>query len=350
MLGSTDSMSARFYYSISQCGAEKAVRQEILASHPELRSAFSRPGFITFKEESPLSGILPAPESVFSRVWGESIGQARSREEALALLRALPEGAVMQAFDRETFVPGDEPEGYVRNSRVQALLDRWEIRLETKTPRTGDWVYDWIHIDEGCLFLGRHLHREGLDPSPGNHPDIPLPAEAPSRAYLKLVEAVHRFHPELQKEMEVLEAGCSPGGATHAMLARGLRVTGIDPKRMDARVEKHPDYRHILKTARTATAEDLGGVNPGWLVLDMNLAPLEALDEVAHLIRLLRRTHGKSLRLREGLLTLKLNDWKFADQIPLYLKRVQELGFPRLKATQLCANRQEFFVYATGFR
>lgn len=47
---------------------------------------------------------------------------------------------------------------------------------------------------------------------------------------------------------------------------------------------------------------------------------------------------------------MKLNDWKFAGSIPLYLKRVAELGFVELAAVQLCSNRQEFFVYAGGFK
>jgi hypothetical protein len=150
--------------------------------------------------------------------------------------------------------------------------------------------------------------------------------------------------------MEVLEVGCSPGGATTAMLKRGFKVTGVDPKRMDSSVNRYPEFSFIQKTAESLTREDLKRVNPEWLVLDMNLAPLEALDEIQHVLKLLRENHRGALQLRAGLLTLKLNDWKFAKSIPLYLKRLRELGFQSLIAVQLCSNRQEFFVYAEGFR
>lgn len=86
---------ARFMFSACQAGAEKAVKAEILAALPRLRFAFSRPGFVTFKEENP-KGPAPRPErSVFSRIWGEVLGQARTPEEARALLGLVPPGAVL---------------------------------------------------------------------------------------------------------------------------------------------------------------------------------------------------------------------------------------------------------------
>ncbi len=344
-------MNPRFYYSVCQFGAEKTVKEEVLSAHPHLRFAFSRPGLITFKEDSDESEVILNPSSVFSRLWGVSCGQAKGKDQAHELKKMIPEGVCVQAFERDTFVPGDEPQDFKANVRIKSLLQEWGIAdASSGEPKEGEWTWDWIWIDEGLLFLGRHLHQEGIDPAPGNHPLIPLPESAPSRAYLKLEEAIHRFRPEFRKGMEVLEVGCSPGGATSAMLSRGIRVMGVDPKRMDRQIESNPAYRHVLKTAKTLVDQDLKSVNPEWLVLDINLAPLEALDETAHVVRLLREIHGRKLKLKTGLITLKLNDWKFADRIPLYLRRVTELGFLELAAVQLCSNRQEFFVFARAFR
>ncbi len=357
-------MGSRFYYSVCQTGAEKTVKEEVLRAHPGLNFAFSRPGFITFKEEVPEeareSSFIENPESVFTRIWGLSLGQARWKpEEGVrldSLLPLIPEGAILHAFERDAFVPGDEPEEFIPRARIDALLkkegflNRQELRLSGRTPKPGEWVHDLIYLDEGHVFLGKHLHHEGMDPAPGNQPSISLPKDSPSRAYLKIEEAIHRFKPRFEKGLEVLEIGCSPGGASTAMLKRGFRVTGVDPKRVDPSVHQHPGFRLIQKTAKTVAREDLSGVNPEWLVLDMNLAPLEALDEVAQVLGLLKGIHGPKLKLREGFLTLKLNDWKFASSIPLYLKRVAELGFVELAAVQLCSNRQEFFVYAGGFK
>ena len=345
-------MGPRFYFSICQAGAEKVVKAEVVRAHPDLKPAFSRPGFITFKEESDRGPEIHHPESIFTRVWGVSVGQVRGGEPLAGLFDQIPEGSVVHAYEREEFMPGDEAENFVRNARINALIKEAGIgkKIQSRSPRADENVFDLIWIDEGNVFLGRHLHQEGMDPAPGNFPEIRLPEESPSRAYLKLEEAIHRFKPDTPKGAEVLEIGCSPGGATLAMLNRGFRVAGIDPKKMAPSIAKHQGFRFVQKMAKAVTAEDLSGMNPDWLVLDMNLAPLEALDEVGHVLSLLRKAKGRGLRLHSAFLTLKLNDWKFAESIPLYLRRISELGFGDLAAVQLCSNRQEFFVFARSFR
>jgi len=218
------------------------------------------------------------------------------------------------------------------------------------TLRIGDEVYSLIWIDDFHVFLGRHTHTKNLTDSPGNIPNIPLAKDSPSRAYLKIEEAIYRFKPAIEKGLQVLEVGCSPGGATTAMSHRGMLVTGVDPKYMAQEVYKLPGFKFVQKCARDVNASDLMQVNPDWLVMDMNIAPLEALDELNHVVSVLRKNFGKNLKLREGFLTIKLNDWKFASSIPLYLKRLDEIGFKGLHPIQLCSNRQEFFVYASQFK
>jgi 23S rRNA (cytidine2498-2'-O)-methyltransferase len=344
-------MDSRYYFSVCHFGAEKAVKEEVLASHPALRFAFSRPGFVTFKDPDPQGDEIQNPGSLFTRLWGTSVGQAGSEAEAATLLRRIPEGALLQAFERATFLPGDEPEDHVKGARIAEALRRLpgSPAVNVRPPRPGERVYDLIWIEEGRLFLGSHVFVEGMDPAPGNDPDLSLPAESPSRAYLKIEEALHRFSPVMRPGLSVLEVGCSPGGATTAMLKRGLKVTGVDPKKMAPSVEAQKAFRLIQKPAIQVDVKDLRELNPEWVVMDMNLAPLEALDELSHVIRLLRKIHGSRLRIAKGFLTIKLNDWSFASSVPLYLRRISELGFTDLAAVQLCSNRQEFFVYARGF-
>jgi 23S rRNA C2498 (ribose-2'-O)-methylase RlmM len=153
----------------------------------------------------------------------------------------------------------------------------------------------------------------------------------------------------MKKGLKVLEIGSAPGGGTMAMLDRGLDVTGIDPQHMDKRVHVMRGFTQIRKAADFIVAEDLGACNPQWLVTDMNIAPLEALDQLANIVALLKKVHGRKLCLNRGFLTIKLNDWKFQSYIPLYLRRLQQMGFRDLHPVQLCSNRQEFFVYAPRF-
>lgn len=344
----------RFYFATCQVGAEAAVKAEVLGRHPSLRFAFSRPGFLTFKESDERRPWISRREGIFVRLWGTSIARS-TPGEAAGLLAAIPPGSLVHAFERDTVVPGDEPPGFVPDERIRALVaalpagvrdrHRWD-----EPPRPGHAVYDLIWLDEGHVFLGRHEHEPALAPVPGNLVRIPLPASSPSRAYLKLEEALLRFRPPMRPGLRVLEVGCAPGGASTALLARGCIVRGVDPRRMDERLYREQGFTAVQKLARQVTAGDVADFNPDWIVMDMGIAPLEALDELAHVVRTLQAAHGQALAIGKGLLTLKLNDWKFAGMIPLYLKRIGEMGFSDLAPIQLCANRQEFFVMASAFR
>jgi 23S rRNA (cytidine2498-2'-O)-methyltransferase len=346
-------MNPRFYFATCQVGAEKAVKSEITSEFPHLRFAFSRPGFITFKEENDQDPVIEGTQSVFVRVWGSNIGQAKGEVALVALLKTIPPGSIVHGFERDISVPGDERDDFVANDRINRLIERLKRSDDefknfrwNAVPKIGEEVFDLIWIDDFHVQLGKHVHHEWLDVAPGNQPVIELPNDSPSRAYLKIEEAVHRFKPKFTKDMQVLEVGCSPGGATTAMLGRGMKVTGIDPKRMDEKVYLNPNFTYIQKLAKNIEPADVRSTNPEWIVMDMNIAPLEAIDELSHVIRCLRKNFEKNLLLREAFLTIKLNDWKFADSIPLYMKRLEEIGFYDMVALQLCSNRQEYFVYA----
>lgn len=363
-------MSPRFYFAACQAGAEKAVKAEVLAQHPALRFAFSRPGFVTFKEEDPADGNdLPPGEplrlslSIFTRLWGEVLAQTRDPATLGSLLGLIPPGVPLHAFDRDRFVPGDEEEGYAFDMKIRSIPEVSALLAGREAcgpgqespgfgPRTSPeaLVYDLIWVDDFHVFLGRHLSSPDILPFPGNLCGLPLPPHAPSRAWLKLEEAILRFRPVVQPGWQALEIGCAPGGATTALLDRGFRVVGIDPQYMAETVAGNPNFRHIRKPARYTTREDLTGVNPDWIVMDMSIPPKDALGELSHVIGLLRDLHGKKLALRRGFLTLKLNDWKYASEVSFHIKRLSQLGFEALKPIQLASNRQEFFVYSGKFR
>jgi len=356
-------MNPRFYFATCQVGAEKVVKAEVTAQHPFLRAAFSRPGFVTFKDADPKGPALELVRSVFVRLWGEVLGHADTPTGIPDLLASVPADGLLQAFDRDQYTPGGEPPDFSRNSHIRSILKKLPVRnglgastaeragneVIQSTMRIGQSVYSLIWVDDDAVFLGCHIRTERLSVAPGNILEIKLPPSAPSRAYLKIEEAFRRFGPPPEKGETVLEIGCAPGGATTAMLDRGLRVIGIDPQHMDDAVQKRQGFSSIRKAARFVLADDLCGVNPDFLVMDMSIPPLDAIAELSHVLRLLRTLAGKNLRLGRAYLTLKLNNWKFAADIPLYLKRLEQAGLGSLQALQLCSNRQEFFVYSGDF-
>jgi len=320
----------------------------VTAAHPDLRFSFSRPGFVTFKQENADEAFPEIPAPVFVRLWGESVAQARSAEEIPQLAALIPPEAVVRAFDRDQYVPGEEPDDWTRGRGIAATGG-----LPTATerePRPGEAVYDLIWIDERHVFLGRHVHTDRLSPAAGNIPPLAVPEHSPSRAWLKIEEAILRFRPVMQPGWTALEIGCAPGGASTALIDRGFSVTGIDPQFMADSVMASGKFNHIRKPARFVTPEDLANVNPDWIVMDMSIPPEDALGELSHVVKTLRDVHGKKLATRRGFLTIKLNDWKYAERVSDYLSRLRKIGFEEAQATQLAYNRREFFVYSPKFK
>jgi len=72
----------------------------------------------------------------------------------------------------------------------------------------------------------------------------------------------------------------------------------------------------------------------------MNVAPNYTLEAVEQIV-----THPQ-VNVRGMLITLKLLDWKLAEQVPEYLDRVRSWGFNVVRARQLRYNRQEVCVSA----
>jgi hypothetical protein len=72
----------------------------------------------------------------------------------------------------------------------------------------------------------------------------------------------------------------------------------------------------------------------------MNVAPRYTLDAVEAVV-----THPEN-NIRGMILTLKLFEWKLADELPEYLQRIGGWGYNVVRARQLQHNRQEVCVAA----
>ena len=147
-----------------------------------------------------------------------------------------------------------------------------------------------------------------------------------------LVRASH------SREATLAEIGSAPGGASQALLARGLDVLGIDPAEMHPSVAAHPRFRHIRRRAAQVPRREFRKVR--WLTADMNVAPNFTLDAVEGIV-----THAE-VHVRGLLLTLKLPEWSLAEHIPEYLDRVRSWGYNLVHARQLQHDRREFCVAA----
>jgi 23S rRNA (cytidine2498-2'-O)-methyltransferase len=345
----------QFLFVTCQVGAEKAVKGEVRRRWPDFRAAFARPGFLTFKLPAGLG--LPGDfdlESVFTRAWGFSLGKA-SGPDPETLARAAWELAGdrpcerIHAWERDRFEPGEHrfepsitPAAVAAYAALRGTCPRPQALARgdhlAEQARPGDWVLDCILIDPGQWWVG--WHRVGGLPSrrPGGLMHLELPPEAVSRAWLKMEEALRWSQLPISEGARCVEIGSAPGGASQALLARGLEVLGIDPAAMDPAVLAQPRFRHIRRRAAGVPRREFRKAR--WLTADMNVAPNYTLDVVESIV-----THAE-VNIRGLLLTLKLPEWTLAEHVPEYLERVRSWGYNTVLARQLQYNRREFCVAA----
>ena len=354
-----NSIQSLFMFAVCQIGAEKVLKDEIALNYPGFRFAFSRPGFVTFKQSDPASpmGLAFELRSVFARSYGLSLEkftggdfdsrlkQTASFIEGLWMAGNAQSRLRLHVWERDRFPVGEAPPDLVPMANTQDISRALRRALpaffaETDLPTCGDTVLDLLIVEPDQWWLGCHDHSAFHSPFPGGKPKIALPVEAPSRAYLKIEEALLWSSAPFQPEDQAVELGSAPGGASYALLKRGLKVIGVDPSQMDAVISKQfPDHFKHLK----CTVAELGRGNlPAridWLLADMNIAPHFTLPAIDRLATRMKDT------LLGVLLTLKLNEWKLAADLPAIQEHLKAMGIVRVRMTQLASNKQEICVF-----
>ncbi len=304
-------------------GLEPAVKREIARNRPELRFAYSRPGLVTYKAPGPV-GPDDTPGTVFARVWGKSLGAAREPDDAAHQLGYLGVTRV-HVFARDG----------------EADLAPWEhavgerLGAPTGAAEIGDLVADVIIAPGEPAWLGLHRHDATHLPHAGGAIPVDVPADAPSRAYAKIEEAIAWAALPVDAGQVALEIGAAPGGAALALARRGLDVWGVDT----GDLVEHPRIHHLRTKVGALRWEELPP-RVDWLLVDVNLAPQVALHEVARLVPPLRAS------LRGAVITLKLNEWEFVDQLPALAERIGQLGFASVRMRHLPSNRREVCAIA----
>lgn len=343
-----------------QPGSEPLLKDELAREAPRLRFAFSRPGFVTFKDvdSRPFSPNYDVG-SVFARSFGLSIGNCKSADpvaEALEHARALKQasGTVLRlhVWERPLHVPGEEPPGFESGrdaSQVEAALRSREpgLFLEGSEAHNDDTVLDVIVMEPGTetspLFVGFHRQSNRHHAFPGGEFPIEIPEGMPSRAFIKMEQALRWGRVPVQQGELAVELGSAPGGASFALLLRGLEVWGIDPGAMDPVVWTDPRcgkrFHHVKKAFSDLQRDDLPKT-PHWIALDINGPVRVSLPYIEQLVGWFQES------LLGCVLTFKINDPKHARHIPEWLETLQGLGLKRVRATQLPANKREICVVA----
>jgi len=346
----------QFLFAVCQRGAEQALKHELAAGPINVRPAFSRPGFVTFKLDAPCTDPaqfqLPA---TFARALGFSLGKVRGEltvdlvEEtwnspALQELLATQEIADLHVWQRDSAVPGVrgfEPGpselalAIEKSLRKQSPIEPLQAMPESPRPpsRRNRWVLDLVIVEPGEWWIGCHRTTRRTDCWPGGVVPIKLPEHAVSRAYLKMQEALHWSALPTARGDLCVEIGCAPGGASQALLEYGLNVLGVDPAEMAEEVLAHPHFTHVRRRSLDVPHKMLRGAQ--WLATDINATPTYTLDAVEQVVT------NDLTNIRGLILTLKLTDLKLAEELPQFVNRVRSWGYRDVRTRQLAFNRQE---------
>ena len=323
-------MESEFIFALCNPGSENALKLEAESMALDWRLSYQRRGFVTFKTAGSFTlDSLTAPLACARRLC-LSLGKAATRDEALQRLSAATLIHHARYFERK-----------MQGQSCDA------------SPQLGQLIGTVVELGPAEFWAGMHRHGPFLSPDPAGDSGIVMPLESPSRAWLKLEEAVRFFSLPLTQADIVVELGCAPGGVVLALLHRGLSVIGVDPAKManvvlasaiPSRSHAPPDkpwFFHCRKPAALASKRDLGpGVS--WFMSDMNQSPEVVLKEC---VRFCKMAPG----IRGVLITLKLTDMlQIADKAQ-WLAMLADMGFTTFRLQQLSVHHKELALLALKF-
>ncbi len=350
--------NANFIFASCQAGSEAALRKEIPANHPELKLAFSRPGFVTFKVDA--ENRLPdryTLKSTLARTSGWSLGRSESKD-ASEIIAAIIENAgdvlaradVIHVWERDRKIPGAggfEPGVSVLAEEAgKQLLEAMKATPEkfkkepvlNRSAKPDSVVFDVCIVEPNQWWYGFHEVNTTAGRWPGGVPMFDTDSDVVSRAYFKLKEAILWSGLPVSEGDVCAEIGSAPGGACQLLLEMGASVIAIDPAEMEPEVLENPNLNHIRRRGHEVKKRDFRDVR--WLFADITMVPNYTLDTVSEIV-----AHD-AVNIKGMALTLKLTNWELLESVPAWIKRVKDLGFKHVRTRQLAFNRQEICLIA----
>lgn len=323
-----------FVFALTNPGSEKALKLEVEMAEPGWRLSYQRRGFVTFKKDGVFTLDSLEVEAACARRLCLSLGKSATRE--LAVQRIVDQLGRVPVIQHARF----------HERAMQAVPDQ----DSAEALRVGDVLGTVVELGEGEYWSGLHRHGKWLSAYPAGDAGVVMPAESPSRAWLKLEEAVRFFGLKFSAADLVVELGCAPGGVVLALLERGVPVIGVDPAKMAdcvmasaiperaAAVAGKAWFYHCRKPAALVGKRDLGlGVT--WFMSDMNQSPEVVLKECARFCKM-------APTIRGVLITLKLTDLLQVAEKQQWMDSLAGMGFKTVRLQQLSVHHKEFALLA----
>ncbi|MGL4398843.1 MAG: SAM-dependent methyltransferase, partial [Luteolibacter sp.] len=201
-------IDSEYLFALTNPGSEKALKLEVETSGLGWRLSYQRRGMVTFKCDRSFSLADLELNLGCARRLCLSLGKSATRDEAVS--RANQVDLIHHARFAERKMQG----------------------VEGDAPEFGQLVGTVVELAPDEFWTGIHRHTRFLSPAPAGDSGVEMPADSPSRAWLKLEEAARFFDLKFTPHDIVVELGCAPGGVVLALLNRGVSVIGVDPAKM----------------------------------------------------------------------------------------------------------------------
>ena len=345
-------MQNQFIFVGCKYGYENHCKSEVLGLSENLKFAFSRPGFQTFKMVETAPDFSKINRLTFVRVAGLNKFRVLIQDESVARESIVQLNELVDEFrprtvhfwnrnlgcqNDETILDPARQRPVFQFQGMEEFVAKHKLALN-QPAQIGEQVLNLIEVGAGDLWVGIH-HVETLQQCwPGGVIRFSLPEKMISRAYLKARESMIWSRFPFQKNDTCLEIGCAPGGSVQALLEENLNVVGIDPAVVDPTIAEHENFIQIQKRGSEVKKKMLADAR--WLFSDSNVAPKHSLDTIEDIVT------NQHVHIQGMIITIKLLQEKLSGEIETYLERVRNMGFKYVRARQLAFNRNEVCVVA----
>ncbi|MGL5000412.1 MAG: SAM-dependent methyltransferase [Cetobacterium sp.] len=302
-----------FIYTIVNIGSEKALKEEVALKYPDLSFAYSRPGYITFKDNGGKFNMDSKFNLIFARACGISLGRTNSEK-----LEAEVSKHSADVTHRFSLVTGE---------------------TSGEVAQIGQTILDVVEVKEGEFWIGMRTAHPYSWKMAGVNPKVVLPEASPSRAYLKMTEALLWTDYKFRGEETVLELGSAPGGTSYSLLEKGFKVFGVDNAIMNESILNNPMFKHLKEPMQKIQDADIP--RPCHiLVSDVNVLPSLSLSQVKRFMDMRPGIHTVFYTLEIG---SKISIAEVLKSIDSF----KRFGFKEVRATQLPSNKSEVLLYGT---
>ncbi len=277
---------------------------------------------------------LPPNAPTFARMGFKVEAVVKTPQEAARVIK--DKTAVLQVW---------VPDTQVANARASETL-AWEATIAAAREGLKDPATPWAAFQGGtflaqvCLVaphtaaVGAIRAREALSLAPGGRARMKRTADAPSRAAMKLDEALEWVGVSPGRSDLCVDLGSAPGGWTRRLMERGARVISVDPGVLADDLMTHGRIKHFQQSAFSFEPEQPAD----WLFCDMAWRPLEVAQLIAKWGR-----HGWATQV---VANIKL---PMKDVLPMLLKvraALENGGWRSIAMRQLYHDRDEITLRA----